>query len=311
MKHCSSCNLTFDDAETFCSKDGTRLTTASYAEPQPTMMATPQQQQPSYTPTNHSPQYNQSSQPQWPQQSMPSQQMPPTWGGQHTGAPYIPSPGPATQRRKGLAVMSLAFGIVSIGLAVAAWFLWNYELAWRVYMRSVSPSLRLLFYTLVGSLVLFVVISLIFGLLALLKAKNNPAQHGGKGIAVAGLAAGSVSALGLLVLLGLYATSPVSNSDVDVSNVPRSSSSSSDTSPTSSSSSGLSASDTTRIAVEVREKILLFTSTKDSFSVKVDRSGTVTLKGSVTTYEKKRMSENAARDVQGVSRVDNQLTVSE
>ncbi len=72
----------------------------------------------------------------------------------------------------------------------------------------------------------------------------------------------------------------------------------------------LTGADVMRIVDEANRKLQSVLSSEDNVRVKVDISGTVTLKGTVTTAEKKRLAENAVSGVKGVSRIDNQLTVT-
>jgi hyperosmotically inducible protein len=73
----------------------------------------------------------------------------------------------------------------------------------------------------------------------------------------------------------------------------------------------LSSRGTDRIAKEVRHEILLlpYYGVFDVLSYKVDPNGTVTLMGSVTQPTLKSDAENVVKRIEGVEKVDNQITV--
>ncbi len=163
MKRCPSCNLTFADTETYCLKDGAPLTSAvaSY-DAQATMMAPPQQQQQQAYYPNQSPQSNQTPPQQWPQQQ-PS----PGWQYNQPSGQNVPYVIPQTQRtgtHKGFAITSMILGLIGL---VGSMF-WLGGIIFLIFALT-----RLL--------------SIIFGIIALLKAVKNPAHNGGKGFAIAGI----------------------------------------------------------------------------------------------------------------------------
>ena len=99
-----------------------------------------------------------------------------------------PSSSPHGQQRKGLAIVSLVFGIwglVSLGLLlVGASLLLLDEVSWS---KSVAGT--------------------VLGIIALVKANRNPAKYAGKGIAIAGIVTNSVSLL--IGIVGLITTGRV------------------------------------------------------------------------------------------------------
>lgn len=116
MKHCPSCNRTFDDTQSFCSVDATPLVSeASSDDPAKTMLATgpgamdnpPPAQQPSAdTPPGYQQPYQQPYQQQW---TPPQQQ----WG----GAP------PASRNTNKIILLAVIGLVVAVGVGLGVYFL--------------------------------------------------------------------------------------------------------------------------------------------------------------------------------------------
>jgi hypothetical protein len=158
MKRCPRCNQEFtDEWLTFCTQDGTSLVDveASQSEPPPTLFspALP----PSVSPMEQ------------PTLDMPGRYQPPP--ALYNAPPplqsgWMPPPPPPypTSGQQGLAVTSLVFGIVSMTLGLCCYF---------------------------G--VLTGPVALVLGIVALVQIKNDPTKYSGKGMAIAGIATGSLA----------------------------------------------------------------------------------------------------------------------
>jgi hypothetical protein len=168
MKRCPTCNQQFtDEWLTFCTQDGTSLVVmpGSSNEPPPTI-AYPPPMPPSVSP-NEQPTLDIPGAYKPPQVQMAPQQFSqPSWS---------PPPPPAygAQPQKTLALFSMILGIVSITIGWCCSF---------------------------GILTSPVAIGL--GIASLFQIKKDPSKHGGKGMAIAGIATGSLY-LVFLVLIAL------------------------------------------------------------------------------------------------------------
>ncbi|HEY5075627.1 MAG TPA: DUF4190 domain-containing protein [Pyrinomonadaceae bacterium] len=167
MKRCPKCNQTFSESWlSFCTQDGTTLIDDSVAksEPPPTIMSS------GPPPPVSAPQAN------WNQPSggfgsaqfpEPQYQAP-----QPIQAGWQPPPPPAyvAGPRQGLAVASLICGIFTI------------TLGW-CYVGVISGP-----------------VAIILGIISLVQIRNDPAQHTGKPMAIAGIVTGSL----YFVLIGIF-----------------------------------------------------------------------------------------------------------
>jgi len=158
MKRCPTCNQQFtDDWLTFCTQDGTSLVEmpGRLNEPPPTMVYPPPMP-PSVSPSEQPTQdFPAPYKPPQPLMAAP-QSMQPGWN---------PPPPPAygAQPQKGLAVLSMVLGLVSI------------TVGWCCYFGvATSP------------------VAIVLGIISLYQIKKDPAKHGGKGMAIAGIIAGSL-----------------------------------------------------------------------------------------------------------------------
>lgn len=181
MKRCPTCQRTFDEEYlSFCTDDGTPLVeeeTNSSFDPQATLLSTP----PKATSNVNAPP---------PTQAYRADEMPGSWPPPHSwseptppppppapswSAPpppvqaWQPPPPPYAMRKSSqtnpLAIASLALGVFSITLGLLC-------------LGFVAAPIA------VG-----------LGIVALVQIKNNPAQSGGKGLAIAGIATGAGSLL--------------------------------------------------------------------------------------------------------------------
>jgi hypothetical protein len=168
MKRCPACNQTYtDDALSFCINDGTVLVRPSTYDPQATLMSPP----PSVTgpppfgysdagsagwstPSDYTPPGVWNTPAAWPE---PQQQQQPLQG--------MP-PGMAQvggQPQQAIAIASLVFGLLSITFGL---------------ITCSGPVLGL--------------IAIGLGIFALVQIKNDPRRFGGKGLAIGGIAVGSL-----------------------------------------------------------------------------------------------------------------------
>ena len=171
MKRCPMCDRTYDDSQTFCVNDGSTLTSdaaASY-DPLKTIVSTPPPQ--SQSAPLPPPSYGSGDLPggqspgSW-QQSAPLQQQ----GGAAWGTnlpPASATPFGAQGQQNGLALGSLICGILSL--------------------ICFGP--------------LTAIPALVLGFMQLQKIKTDPAQYGGKGMAIAGMALGGLSLLFLILYI--------------------------------------------------------------------------------------------------------------
>lgn len=169
MKRCPSCNQEFSDEWlTFCTQDGTSLieVEASAPEPPPTLWRSPPMP-PSVSPTEQ------------PTLDMPDAYRPPLAGfnqPQPLQAGWTPPPPPAypLAPQQGLAIASLALGIVSI------------TVGWCCSFGILTSP-----------------IAIVLGIISLVQIKNGPTRYGGKGMAIGGIVTGGLYfvILALIILL--------------------------------------------------------------------------------------------------------------
>ena len=167
MKRCPTCNREFtDEWLTFCTQDGTSLVEveASATEPPPTLWRPPMP--PSVSPTEQ------------PTLDMPGRYIPPPAPfsqPQPLPSGWMPPPPPAypVARQQSLAVASLVLGITSM------------TIGWCCYFGVLTGP-----------------VAITMGIISLVQMKNNPDRFSGKGMAIAGIVAGSLYFV-LLALIGL------------------------------------------------------------------------------------------------------------
>lgn len=178
MKRCPTCNQTFtDEWLTFCTQDGTSLITLepSPNEPPPTV-AYPPPMPPSVSPSEQA------------TLELPGAYQPPVVQYIPPPAPqpvWTPSPAPVfggPQPQKGLAITSMALGIVSVTIGWCCSF---------------------------GVLTSPVAIGL--GIFALIQIKNNPTKYGGKPFAIVGIAAGTLYLAFVFLMILIYGLSFLAN----------------------------------------------------------------------------------------------------
>jgi rRNA maturation protein Nop10 len=183
MKRCPSCERTYtDDALSFCPNDGTPLVTdtPSSFDPQATIMASPpkvsgpfdQPSGPTDWPSQPPPPVSDWSTPQPPAQPQqtgwgdapgsytPGSQMTGGTGWQAPPPPPFPGGG---QKQQGLAVGSLVCGILSI---FCCWL-------------GLLPGIT----------------AIILGVISMNKEKSDPANYGGRGLAMGGVITGGIGTL--------------------------------------------------------------------------------------------------------------------
>jgi hypothetical protein len=167
MKRCPTCNREFtDEWLTFCTQDGTSLVEVetSATEPPPTLWRPPMP--PSVSPTEQ------------PTLDMPGRYIPPPAPfsqPQPLPSGWMPPPPPAypVARQQSLAVASLVLGITSM------------TIGWCCYFGVLTGP-----------------VAITMGIISLVQMKNNPDRFSGKGMAIAGIVAGSLYFV-LLALIGL------------------------------------------------------------------------------------------------------------
>ena len=173
MKRCPMCDRTYDDSQTFCVNDGATLTSdaAPSYDPLKTIVSTPPPQ--SQSAPLQPPGYGSGDLPggqspgAWQQPSAPLQQ---PQGGSAWGTnlpPASPTPFGAQGQQNGLALGSLICGVLSL--------------------VCLGP--------------LTAIPALVLGFMQLQKIKTDPAQYGGKGMAIAGMALGGISLLFLVLYI--------------------------------------------------------------------------------------------------------------
>ena len=176
MKRCPMCDRTYDDSQAFCVNDGATLESDASApayDPMKTIVATPPPQSQS-APLPPPPGYGSGDlpggQPPSSWQSPPVPQGGSAWGASmppaSVGTPYG---APPQTQQNGLAIASLVCGVLSL----------------------------LCFFGVTS------IPAIVLGFIAMSKIKADPARYGGKGLAIAGIATGSLSLL-LVILYILF-----------------------------------------------------------------------------------------------------------
>jgi uncharacterized protein DUF4190 len=172
MKRCPTCNQQFtDEWLTFCTQDGTSLVEVQVSpnEPPPTI-AYPSMP-PSVSPAEQ------------PTKDLPGAYKPPPvqmGGPQSLQSGWQPPPPPAygTQPQKSLAVLSMVLGIVSM------------TIGWCCYFGVLTSP-----------------VAIGIGIFALSQIKNDPKKYGGKGMAIAGIVAGSLYFVFVALIILIYGLS--------------------------------------------------------------------------------------------------------
>jgi hypothetical protein len=173
MKRCPTCTQLFDDSQSFCANDGTRLVADEPAapdfDPMATIMSPPP---PSTTGDIRSPSQNFSDPPppaSWMDTPTPTPSMPAPQPWSTGGMPQsqgMPSYAGTQNQQNTLAIVSLVCGILSI-----------------VFCLNIVAGVP----------------AIIMGLMQMNKIKSDPVTYGGKGLAIGGIVSG---ALGTLIGLG-------------------------------------------------------------------------------------------------------------
>lgn len=180
MKRCPTCNQTFDDSQSFCANDGTRLTTEQEAAPDFDPMATIMSPPPPRTGDIQSP----SSSPGYgdpaPRYSDPTPPPPSSWMDPAPTPPPV-APPPPSWTGSGMAAQQGGMG----GYAGAQ--------GQQNTLAIVSLVCGIL------SLFCFGILSgipaIIMGYMQLNKIKSDPVSFGGRGMAIGGMATGAVGTL--------------------------------------------------------------------------------------------------------------------
>ena len=177
MKRCPACHQTYtDDALSFCINDGTALVRPSTYDPQATFMSPPPSVTESPTLGFSDPEAAGWNTP--PPYTPPGVWNPPgAWPEQQQPAQSMP-PGMAQvggQPQQALAIASLVAGLLSITIGL---------------ITCSGPVL--------GS------IAIVLGVIALVQIKNDPLRFGGKGLAIGGIAVGSLWILFILFWVLLF-----------------------------------------------------------------------------------------------------------
>jgi uncharacterized protein DUF4190 len=173
MKRCPTCNQVFtEDWLTFCTSDGTSLVVepvGSSTEPPATVVMPP-------PPVTGS------------QEERPTMMRPdpfsagsPVRSQQQSAAPvWQPPPPPLApaSRQQSFALLSLVLGIVSI------------TVGWCCYFGVLTSP-----------------VAIGLGIFALLKAKNDPAHYGGKGMAIGGIVTGALYFVFVALIILIYGLS--------------------------------------------------------------------------------------------------------
>jgi hypothetical protein len=169
MKRCPTCNQQFtDEWLTFCTQDGTSLveTAPLTTDPPPTLVRPPMP--PSVSPSEQ------------PTLDMPGSYRPPPAPfsqPQPLQSGWMPPPPPAypVAPQQSLAIASLVLGILSM------------TIGWCCYFGVLTSP-----------------IAIVMGIISLVQIKNEPAKFGGKGMAIGGIAAGSLYFVLLALIVLLY-----------------------------------------------------------------------------------------------------------
>lgn len=169
MKRCPTCGQNYDDTQSFCANDGTRLTSeepASSYDPLATMIATPP---PSTGDINPPQTYADPTPREAPQASWMTPSEPTPAPGAWSPPPPPGAYGMAQQQNNSLAIASLVCGILSF--------------------ICLGPLLG--------------IPAIIMGFMQLSRIKSDPAGYGGKGLAIGGMVAGGLNLL-LVILYILF-----------------------------------------------------------------------------------------------------------
>lgn len=169
MKRCPTCNQEFtDEWLTFCTQDGTALITVEESYAEPPVTLVSGPMPPSVSPLEQ------------PTMDMPGASKPAVYSPPSSPAAWAPPPPPAYPRStdKNMALVSLLLGIVSM------------TVGWCCYFGVITSP-----------------VAIGIGIYALSLIKKDPSKHGGKGMAIAGIALGAAYFVFLVLVILLYGLS--------------------------------------------------------------------------------------------------------
>jgi hypothetical protein len=180
MKRCPTCTQLFDDSQSFCANDGTRLVadepTAPDFDPMATIMSPP----PPSTGEFRPPAQNYTD---------PTPPPPSSWMDTPTPAPSIPSPQPWTGAGAG-AQYGGGGGMASYGATAQT------QQNTLALVSLICGVLSLICFGILTGIP-----AIITGYMQLNKIKSDPATYGGRGMAIGGIICGAISSLFTILLI--------------------------------------------------------------------------------------------------------------